>query len=114
MRHFSTLGSTQPAPEVVPRPALPFGPPAGSAAAKGSSSASLSLEQYASFCVELESHPAEAPRIRERYRITAAQQQELESRWRSRMAADPAVRAAWDRACAAYRAWLAGARGTKP
>ena len=46
--------------------------------------------------------------------MTAAQQEELESHWRRRMAADPTVRMAWNRACALYKAWLAGARGTMP
>ncbi|APR88193.1 Fe-S oxidoreductase [Minicystis rosea] len=72
--------------------------------------AGLSLQQYASLCVELAVVPAEAGETLHRYRITAEQRKALDEYWQGRMSADPMVRATFDQAHAAYEAWFVASR----
>jgi hypothetical protein len=114
MKGFSVSGGTQLATHVPRGPALPFEgepertavPPASLRAPPIAEPPLLSLEQYASLFVELGTTPSKARELLERYRVSEEQRRAIESYWREQMAADPAVRAAWDRACAAYQAWL--------
>ena len=81
------------------------GPPPGAPAAP-TEGAELTLEQHASLHVELGLHPEQRLRILRRYGIEAAQHARLDAGWQAKIAQDPAVRSAWEAACARYRAWL--------
>jgi len=104
-RSGADLGGTLDPTPGPARPALPFAatpepiPPTG-----------LSLEQYASLCVELADEPARSGDILRRYRVIAEQQKELDDYWQARMAADPSLWSAFNRACGSYKAWLTSTR----
>lgn len=66
----------------------------------------LSVEQYASLCVEASLDPAGVPDVLQRYRITPEQRAALDAQWQERIAGDPGTRAAFERAAATYRRWL--------
>lgn len=94
---------SHPAPtsaEPPPLPAPSAEPPPGG----------LSLQQFASLCVELEVVPNEADEILRRYRITAEQRTVIDTDWQGRIAADPRVRTVFDQAYAAYKAWFVASR----
>ena len=88
--------------------------PAGSAlpftAARATSSIptipELSVERYASLCVELASRPQERADILLRYRLSEDQHATLDALWTHRMAREPGLTDAWRQACALYRDWL--------
>jgi hypothetical protein len=67
----------------------------------------LTLQQHASFWVELELNPAQRPAILARYHLTEAALHAAETYWRPRLQSDPAAWATWQQTQAAYRAWLA-------
>ncbi|WP_437682418.1 hypothetical protein [Sorangium sp. So ce131] len=92
----------------APEPARPAqGPPAvAPSGAAGPSSPTLSLEQYASLCVELSLHPGRTDETLKRYRITEEQRARLDAYWQARIAGDPGVASAWKRAYVFYRDWL--------
>jgi hypothetical protein len=69
--------------------------------------APLTLEQYASLCVELADAPGRTEETLARYRITAAERERMDRSYEERFPREPALRAAWERACATYRDWLA-------
>jgi hypothetical protein len=103
-------GGTVDVKAILKGPALPFAaaPPAPPAPAAPAPAASpLTLEQYASLCVELQRRPDRIAETLGRYRVTAEQRAQLDAYWRSRLAADPALYVSFASACAAYRAWLA-------
>ncbi|WP_437854442.1 hypothetical protein [Sorangium sp. So ce363] len=79
--------------DVLPADAAP-GPP------------TLTLEQYASLCVEFAAAPGQAQEISSRYGLTQEQWTNVNAYWTGRMSSEPAVRAAWERACVTYRQWL--------
>jgi hypothetical protein len=113
MRGFSDVRETQLTANLPGRPALPFDAsrpamfvPVDAPITPGNP-AELTLEQYASLCVELALSPATRPEILVRYWMNDEAYRRVEANWQRRMAADPMVWMAWDRACAAYRAWLA-------
>jgi hypothetical protein len=108
MRGFTDIHGTQLATDAPKRPALPFEPsrPAAPAPMNMGEPPALSLEQYASLCVDLAADPVKRPEILGRYRMSEDQQRRAEAYWQARMAADPAVWTALERACATYRAWL--------
>ena len=118
MRNFTDVHGTQLADDGSVGPVLPFlganrlnaAPPAPVAALM-SSLPQLSVEQYASLYVELAALPGRPMEVLDRYRITAEQRRGLDAQWSARMIADPALREVWDRACNAYRAWLARSKG---
>ena len=66
----------------------------------------LTVEQYASLCVEVGLWPAESESILARYGITAAQRTLLDEHWKSRMQADVALRNAWRQAFDTYGDWI--------
>ncbi len=120
MRSFKDVHGTQLAADGPVAPALPFaGAEPGSAAipvravAPASNLPQLSVEQYASLCVELELAPARPTEVLERYRLTEEQHHALDASWNARMAADPALRRAWDGARDAYREWLARSKNRR-
>lgn len=105
------LASTQTQREAAsgPRSEVPARAPSGPASAAAASR--FTLEQYASLIVDLSRDPARRAETLTRYGLTEAQRAALDDVWRARFAAEPAVRPAFDRACAVYRAMLAsGAR----
>ncbi|WP_437731305.1 hypothetical protein [Sorangium sp. So ce1335] len=108
MRHFASVRETQAVSAGAARPATPF-----EAAAKPKPPAAppLSLEQYASFCVEAVLAPANLSQVLQRYGITVEQRAALDAHWQGKMASSPEIRAAWERACATYRQWLVEGRG---
>ncbi len=85
------------------KPELPFSPPS---APIPSQSPTLSIERYASLCVELWATPANAEQTRRRYQLTLQEWITLDAHWKARFSREPGTRAAWESACSAYRAWL--------
>jgi hypothetical protein len=72
----------------------------------------LTLEQHASLCCELAAAPEQSAETLLRYRLSAAQKEQLDRHFAERFAREPGLREAWDRAHAAYREWwLAQRRG---
>lgn len=118
MRGFTDVHGTQVASTAPKGPALPFEPSRGVAPAPLPANMgdlpALSLEQYASLCVDLAADPAKRPEILGRYRMSEDQQRRVDASWQSRMAADSRVRAALDQACATYRAWLVQRQVKRP
>ena len=114
MRDFTDVRGTQVASTAPKRPALPFEPSRSAAPAPPPSDVgethALSLEQYASLCVDLSGDPARRQEVLGRYRMSEDQQRRVEAHWQARIAADSRVQMALDQACATYRAWLRGAR----
>lgn len=66
----------------------------------------LTLERYASLCVDYAAAPTRAPEIAQRYGLTREQWVSVDAFWRGKMASDPAVKAAWEKACVGYGEWL--------
>ncbi len=66
----------------------------------------LTLEQYASLCVEIALAPAREIETLARYRITPREKVLNDEWYRERIAASPEVRAAWERSFQSYKAWL--------
>jgi hypothetical protein len=89
--------------------ALPF-PAAAAAAAPQPPVPELSLEQYASLCVELHLHPDRAAAIVARYHLSTEAAAAIDARWRARIGADASLGAAFAGAYASYRAWLLAQR----
>lgn len=105
----------QPGPPVQPTAPAPAGPPAPpDPAAAATLPVTLTLEQYASLCVELSMPAAKADEVLRRYALTMEQGRIVDAHWKAKVAAEPAARAAYDRAYAAYRSWLASAQGKSP
>jgi hypothetical protein len=104
---FAPLEPTAPPPsppgrtEVLPRPARP-----GTA----DEAAALSLEQYASLCVEIAADPGKAEAVLRRYHLTAEQREAIDAYWLRRMATDPTVWLAFDRASSTYRTFYLAQR----
>jgi hypothetical protein len=71
----------------------------------------LSLEQYASLCVELAVEPAKTYDTLRRYGITFEHWKELDHHWNGRLAAEPGVEMTFRRAYTAYEAWFIASRG---
>ena len=94
-------------------PASP-GPSAGASPQAGSApvAPALTLEQYASLCVDLQNPQADAAAVLRRYSLTPETKRALDSRFSELFHRDPAQNAAFQQACVAYRAWLA--RGAAP
>jgi hypothetical protein len=72
----------------------------------------LTLEQYASLRVELDRAPESASVALRRYGVADDARDTLDTHWKARFAADPALRMSFAQKCAEYVAWLeARARG---
>ena len=85
-------------------------PPAESAR-PGVQAPELTLEQYASLCVELSLAPDQVPQTLHRYRVSPEARALLDARWRERFAADPGQRAAFALAFATDKAMISDRRG---
>jgi hypothetical protein len=121
MLRFVDVGGTQHTSEEPAGAAMPFeasrttlerfpivAPPRPPDPAAGA--AALTLEQYASLCVELDAEQSNRPEILGRYRISEEQARKLEAHWRAKFAVEPSLKAQWQQAYAAYEAWLLSAR----
>jgi hypothetical protein len=71
-----------------------------------SSSPELTIQQYASLCVELGLRREAFTETLARYHLSPASKAALDTTWQRRFAADPSARPAFDKACAEYQAWL--------
>lgn len=87
------IGSAPPAAPVTPAPPAPVVP-------------TLTAEQYASLCVDLEMQPAQSAEILRRYGTNEPGKRVLDDGWSRVFAEQPARRAAFENAKAAYRTWL--------
>jgi hypothetical protein len=122
--------------EAVNRPALPFSSPApapvqpplirgegnrvkdpqrgeaGTTARRSDSGSDapppqLTLQQYASLCVELNFRPEHAVQTLARYGLSLETRAAIDATWKARLARDPALRDAFSKACSTYHAFLA-------
>jgi hypothetical protein len=118
MRGFTSLSGTQGVNPLPAGPALPFAgakgpppappPPAPPPPIVGkppSDLPSLSVEQYASLCVELELEPERTAETLQRYRLTPEQRVSLDASWRERLAQASGLYAAWTQAVTRYKTW---------
>ncbi|WP_437482585.1 hypothetical protein WME75_41145 [Sorangium sp. So ce1014] len=97
----SALGRRNPLPFNAAR--------AGASQAKRTAGpAVLSLEQHASMCAEIAIAPRNTAEILTRYGLTEATRPEVDEHWRARIAAEPGMGEAWQRAYVLYRDWLLG------
>jgi hypothetical protein len=72
----------------------------------------LTVEQYASLRAELSVWPERAGEILRRYQVVnEAARRALDEHWEAWLARQPEPRAVFERALAAYTAWLRGGRG---
>ncbi len=86
---------------------LPFGQ--GDSDSDSDGLPDLSLEQYASLCVERALYPGNDLQVAERYKLlTAEALQKLDASWRKRFAAEGNLQARWQQAYSQYEAWLRG------
>lgn len=67
----------------------------------------LTVEQYASLCVDLELAPQSTAEVLRRYGVTQDAKRTLDEGWSRVFAEQPARRAAFEHAKVTYRAWLA-------
>jgi hypothetical protein len=109
MLGFSTSGGTQDSSEAPVGPALPFAPPAPPQGPAPTIPA-LTLEQYASLCVELDAEQCNRLEILRKYRLSEEQTRKLQVHWRAKFVVEPKLKAQWQQACTAYEAWLLRAR----
>lgn len=106
--------ASESAPATLPSPGKPRGPvlpfaqksTPKSPAAEQSPSIQLTLEQHASLWVELTLRPDQEPAILARYHLKPDQKDPIDRHWRARIAKDPALRDAWNRAFSQYRDWV--------
>jgi hypothetical protein len=99
------LGETVATPAGAPAAALPFAIPLPRGCPD------LTLPQYASLRVELQTKPAEEAAILARYQVAAGARADLDAHWRRRFEADPPLRMEFARAYASYVAWMRQQRG---
>ncbi len=62
-------------------------------------------------CLELALDPAHAADVLARYQVSAALKQHADDFYRARLAADPELRAQWNRAFEIYRVWFTSQQG---
>jgi hypothetical protein len=104
--------------QISPIP-LPFSRPMGSSPTEPGKSAFVvqisdsiasvfTVERYAAFCIEFVAVLDQREGTLSRYGITSEQKVKLDACWAQKMANDPAVWLAWDRACTAHRVALRG------
>jgi len=89
--------------------ALPFSQ--GTPAASPGVASPLTVEQYASLCVDLASDPPRAAETLRRYHLSPEQKDAVDAEWHARFAREPTAWFVWDRACKTYQAWVAGQKG---
>jgi hypothetical protein len=90
--------------------AMPFSTRAPAAPPPAETSG-LTVEQYASLCVDFAGDPARAAETLRRYHLSPEQKRALDADWHARFAREPSAWLAWDRACKTYKAWLDGQKG---
>jgi hypothetical protein len=73
----------------------------------------LTLEQHASMTVEIALAPERAVSVLARYRLTAEDKRAVDAHWRVKIAGNPAIGDAWNRAYQAYYDWVTK-RGAPP
>ena len=115
MRGFTSLSGTQGVSPLPASPALPFAgakgpppappPPPPIVGKPASDLPSLSVEQYASLCVELELEPERTAETLQRYRLTPELRASLDAAWRERLAQGSGLYAAWSQAVTRYKTW---------
>lgn len=113
MRGFTSVSGTQAASPLPAGPALPFAgskgpppaPPPPIVVSPPQELPSLSIEQYASLCVELELEPSQTTETLLRYRLTPSLRAKLDAAWRDRMARASDVYTAWSKAVTQYKTW---------
>ncbi len=71
----------------------------------------LTLEQHASLCVEIAQNPARTTETLARYRITPQEKVLIDQYYRASMAANPEIRAVWERSYQSYHVWLQSNQG---
>jgi hypothetical protein len=71
---------------------------------------SLTLEQHALLCAELDIDPARSAEILARYRQTPEMKAQVDAHFRDKLAASALMRAAWHYTYQTYRDWLAARR----
>ena len=70
----------------------------------------LTLEQYASLCVELRTHRGREIQTLLRYRLGAPRKAALDLQWREHFERSPGLRMAFTAACERYAAFLTGGK----
>lgn len=105
-RNHHGMGGTVGVSSDAPSPALPFASPLVSIPSLPPGLPDLTVAQYASLRVELQTHPDRAAPILSRYGVPVAARAALEDHWRTRFQVDPPLRMEFARAYAAYTAWL--------
>lgn len=78
----------------------------GPAAPAQAASSGLTLQQYASLCVELQLYPGNKLAVLRRYTVEPSQLESLQQVWQLRLRSNPALAAQWREACADYAAWI--------
>ncbi len=73
----------------------------------------LTIEQYASLCVDLLAASDKTAEVLARYRLTPDAKRSLDAHYRERFAASPAAREAWESARRAYESWLRSTSGKR-
>jgi len=72
----------------------------------------LSVEQYASLCVERTLNPETQKEVAQRYRILTAQAlRTLDDQWRQRFAKEGELQSRWQQAYTQYETWLRSQKG---
>lgn len=98
-----------PSPAPVKPPVAPATPPVPTppvAQAAPPIVPTLTIEQYASLCVDIESSPAHTTEILRRYGANEAGKRVLDEGWARLFSEQPVRRAAFENAKVAYRTWL--------
>ena len=93
---------------VLPFPVAASRKPASVIQTGDSLPGTFTVELYAALCVEFMEAPSLGEATLTAYGITPAQKVKLDAYWTQRMAEEPAVWLAWDRACSAHRVAIGG------
>lgn len=89
---------------------LPFRSVAAGAPPPAPAQVELTLEQYASLCVELRTHRGREIQTLLRYRLGAPRKAALDLQWREHFERSPGLRMAFTAACERYAAFLTGGK----
>jgi hypothetical protein len=105
------LAGTLDAPSMLPVPALPF-VEAGRSTARALApyQPSLTLQQYASLCVDLEAQEEHADGVLERYRLTPEQRDALDAHYQRLFVEQRSASTAFEGARQTYAAWRRAAK----
>jgi hypothetical protein len=106
-RPAAAIGTTADLDVVIASPLLPFA--ARPARAEDAPAPELTLQQYASLCVEIDLFPERVAQTLARYRLTLGARIRLDADWQGRFARDPALRSDFARAYGTFKQHLTGA-----